>query len=981
MWVCECVTVVVWGQKAITHRSHNEAMTRRLYEKLRLLSSHSQRLFFSSRPTRFLSLKLPHFFSLFSTLQLCKYLARAFASKTLAFFSSISMDDPFFSSLDDDPWSDNSEYLSRFRPLRTLPDDDDYDFGASASDSDSAIDKLYLVPYRWWKEAQRDDDNEIGGVLYSVSLNDDIESEIVLDLRKKEDSRNAEKEEEGFSGCEYALLPQPMWLWALKRHNDLNAAVYRGSLYGDGDSLQDIFPIQISLFVLWETNSLVVKISQKDNVLEFYKRACKVFSSKSAPLNIWDFSGQTTQVFLENKINLLNESSGQAQKEILLELQVYGFSDTLRGIDERNNEIALVQSKMEGPFRSGSLKMNGSTDKVGSLLALTSSSQSGGSYRGAASLGLTGLQNLGNTCFMNSAIQCLVHTPELVDYFLGDYPKEINYDNPLGMKGELALAFGDLLRKLWAPGARPVAPRMFKSKLANFAPQFSGYNQHDSQEFLAFLLDGLHEDLNRVKCKPYIEAKGLEDLPDEEAAEEYWKNHLARNDSIIVDSCQGQFRSTLICPLCKKVSVTFDPFMYLSLPLPSTVMRTMTLTVMSADGITLPSTYTITVPDCGKLTDLIVALSAACSLRDDETLLVAEVYMNRILNWLEPSGSIALIRDDDKLVAYRLPKDCEKSPLVVFRHRKIDHWPYSFPPNKMFGIPLVARLPDLSCGSDIRKKFLKLLNPFLMPIEDVLNDCDDEEGSSGNEDSEMLDATSPAVLDTDAGSDSKTLDETHFGTDFQFQIGPLFSEIKMDEPLQVSGLAKELEVHVVWSDKMIDKYDTCILSSFPEVFKPQTFMKRPQESVSLYKCLEAFLKEEPLGPEDMWYCPSCKKPRQAIKKLDLWRLPEILVIHLKRFSYNRLFKNKLETFVDFPVDDLNFSTYIAHKNSQFSNRYILYAISNHYGGLGGGHYTASINLGYGMWYEFDDEKVNPVSEDRIKTSAAYVLFYRRVPDV
>ena len=71
--------------------------------------------------------------------------------------------------------------------------------------------------FRWWKEAQRDDDNEIGGVLYSASLNDDIESEIVLDLRKKEDSRNAEKEEEGFSGREYALLPQPMWLWALKR--------------------------------------------------------------------------------------------------------------------------------------------------------------------------------------------------------------------------------------------------------------------------------------------------------------------------------------------------------------------------------------------------------------------------------------------------------------------------------------------------------------------------------------------------------------------------------------------------------------------------------------------------------------------------------------------------------------------------------------------------------------------------------------------
>lgn len=58
------------------------------------------------------------------------------------------------------------------------------------------------------------------------------------------------------------------------------------------------------------------------------------------------------------------------------------------------------------------------------------------------------------------------------------------------------------------------------------------------QELLAFLLDGLHEDLNRVKCKPYVEVKDGDDRPDEEVADEYWRNHLARNDSIIVDVCQ-----------------------------------------------------------------------------------------------------------------------------------------------------------------------------------------------------------------------------------------------------------------------------------------------------------------------------------------------------------------------------------------------------------------------------------------------------------
>lgn len=58
------------------------------------------------------------------------------------------------------------------------------------------------------------------------------------------------------------------------------------------------------------------------------------------------------------------------------------------------------------------------------------------------------------------------------------------------------------------------------------------------QELLAFLLDGLHEDLNRVKHKPYIKSRDADGRPDEEVADEYWANHIARNDSIIVDVCQ-----------------------------------------------------------------------------------------------------------------------------------------------------------------------------------------------------------------------------------------------------------------------------------------------------------------------------------------------------------------------------------------------------------------------------------------------------------
>ena len=108
--------------------------------------------------------------------------------------------------------------------------------------------------------------------------------------------------------------------------------------------------------------------------------------------------------------------------------------------------------------------------------------------------GLAGLGKLGNTCFMNSSIQCLAHTVPVMEVFLsGAYKQDLNRENPLSLGGKLATAFADLMAKLWAGGVSYVSPKRFKWALAQFAPQFSGYAQQDSQELLAFLLDGLHE--------------------------------------------------------------------------------------------------------------------------------------------------------------------------------------------------------------------------------------------------------------------------------------------------------------------------------------------------------------------------------------------------------------------------------------------------------------------------------------------------------
>jgi ubiquitin carboxyl-terminal hydrolase 4/11/15 len=148
---------------------------------------------------------------------------------------------------------------------------------------------------------------------------------------------------------------------------------------------------------------------------------------------------------------------------------------------------------------------------------------------------------------------------ELIKCAGGVFEDEINRNNPLGMGGAIAEAFGSLLTRMWASSgpSTSYSPRDLKMQLQRFAPQFSGYQQHDSQELVAFLLDGLHEDLNRVLKKPYVEKPdwdGGDVLELVKLAKKSWEGYMMRNDSIIVDLFQGQYQSTLVCPECQKVS-------------------------------------------------------------------------------------------------------------------------------------------------------------------------------------------------------------------------------------------------------------------------------------------------------------------------------------------------------------------------------------------------------------------------------------------
>jgi ubiquitin carboxyl-terminal hydrolase 4/11/15 len=106
-----------------------------------------------------------------------------------------------------------------------------------------------------------------------------------------------------------------------------------------------------------------------------------------------------------------------------------------------------------------------------------------------------------------------------------------------------------------------------------------------------------------------------------------------------------------------------------------------------------------------------------------------------------------------------------------------------------------------------------------------------------------------------------------------------------------------------------------------------------------------FSQEETLTGNDKWYCSKCQTHQNALKKMEIFKCPEYLIIHLKRFSHQRqsfFSSRKINELIDFPVEGLNLSNFLINPSasSQKNCIYDLYAVSNHYGSLNGGHYTA-----------------------------------------
>lgn len=185
---------------------------------------------------------------------------------------------------------------------------------------------------------------------------------------------------------------------------------------------------------------------------------------------------------------------------------------------------------------------------------------------GSVGRGLTGLKNLGNTCYMNSILQCLSNTTFLNEYFLEEqFKQNLNRNNKT--QGRIAEEVAAVIKALWTGQYKCIASKNLRFVVGQYERQFGGIEQQDSHELLTILMDWLHSDLQTV---PIEIDTSLENLP---ASERAWVEYFKGKESYVAQLSYGQIKSMVKCVRCGKESATYESFSSLSLDLPSDANR------------------------------------------------------------------------------------------------------------------------------------------------------------------------------------------------------------------------------------------------------------------------------------------------------------------------------------------------------------------------------------------------------------------------
>ncbi|XP_032957936.1 ubiquitin carboxyl-terminal hydrolase 31 isoform X1 [Rhinolophus ferrumequinum] len=639
--------------------------------------------------------------------------------------------------------------------------------------------------------------------------------------------------------------------------------------------------------------------------------------------------------------------------------------------------------------------------------------------------GVAGLRNHGNTCFMNATLQCLSNTELFAEYLaLGQYrggrpdpdpDPDPDPEPPAGRgAGEVTEQLAHLVRALWTLEYTPQHSRDFKSIVSKNALQYRGNSQHDAQEFLLWLLDRVHEDLNHAVLQsgqPPVKPPSEMDMMPEGPS-------FPVCSTFVQELFQAQYRSSLTCPHCQKQSNTFDPFLCISLPIPLPHTRPLYVTVVYQGKCSHCMRIGVAVPLSGTVARLREAVSMETKIPTDQIVLT-EMYYDGFHRSFCDTDDLETVHESDCIFAFETPEIFRPEGILSQRgihlnsnlnHLKfgLDHHRLSsatqtaakhgradVPParagdrivllvcnracsgqqGKRFGLPFVLHLEKTVAWDLLQKEILEKMKYFLRP--------------------------------------TVCIQVCPFSLRVVSVVGITYLLPQEEQPLCHPTVERALKscgpggtAHV----KLVVEWDKetkdFLFVSTEDEYIPDAESVRLQkarhqqpQTCTLSQCFQLYTKEERLAPDDAWRCPHCKQLQQGSITLSLWTLPDVLIIHLKRFRQDGDRRMKLENMVKFPLTGLDMTPHVV-KRSQSSWSlpshwspwrrpyglgrapedyvYDLYAVCNHHGTMQGGHYTAYCkNSVDGLWYCFDDSDVQQLSEDEVCTQTAYILFYQR----
>lgn len=173
---------------------------------------------------------------------------------------------------------------------------------------------------------------------------------------------------------------------------------------------------------------------------------------------------------------------------------------------------------------------------------------------------------------------------------------------------------------------------------------------------------------------------------------------------------------------------------------------------------------------------------------------------------------------------------------------------------------------------------------------------------------------------------------------------------------------------------LIKSHNNELLSHKPEPFSVID-LPIPETNNNCYilDCFDLYVKGDELNGDNAWYDEKKKIKRDVIKGLTFWSLPDILIIHLKRFNNQN---RKINKVVNTTIKHLDLSKYVIGYNKD-SYKYDLFGVCNHSGGCLGGHYTSYVKNG-DKWYHFNDTSVNEINEANIISAKSYCFFYKKI---